>query len=78
MLDLNGRENSKVIAFSGCQDDQTSADLSPADPKKGAYGAFTTCFGNLNICLFLKTPYFDPKSTFFWQPPKSWKNFQNP
>lgn len=51
MLDLTGRENSRVIALSGCQDNQTSADCSPADASKGSYGAFTTCFGRaiLNI-----------------------------
>jgi len=43
MLDLEGWENCKVVCLSGCQDDQTSADCSPSDPTKGAYGAFTTC-----------------------------------
>jgi len=43
MLDLEGWEQSKVVCMSGCQDDQTSADCSPSDPTKGAYGAFTTC-----------------------------------
>ena len=53
MLDLTGRENSRVIALSGCQDNQTSADCSPADASKGSYGAFTTCFGNQNVIFFV-------------------------
>jgi len=42
MLDVDRIKQANVVTFSGCQDDQTSADMSPSNPFMAPYGAFTT------------------------------------
>ena len=42
MLDVDRIKQANVVTFSGCQDNQTSADMSPSNPFMAPYGAFTT------------------------------------